>query len=177
VPRARHLFDLMWNDVRRHGIDDEKAAFADGDKELKARRSRRPAHSPASRDANSPISPDSSPCLPTHAGHHDSPSGGSAGIGARITDSELVTFQTPVPQSARVPGSHPFGPCSRMMCSRLTCPARFEPVYNPGKRPSPRSPRCPPKLALGVAQPAPVRRGRPDYRHEPPGLVPDVEVA
>jgi hypothetical protein len=39
--RARHLFDLMWADVRRHGTDDEKAAFAAADKELRQRRSRR----------------------------------------------------------------------------------------------------------------------------------------
>lgn len=39
--RARHLFDLMWADVRRHGTDEEKAAFAAADKELKARRSRK----------------------------------------------------------------------------------------------------------------------------------------
>jgi hypothetical protein len=45
VPRARHLFDLMWNDVRRHGTDDEKAAFAAADKELRARRSRKPTAS------------------------------------------------------------------------------------------------------------------------------------
>lgn len=43
VARARHLFDLMWSDVRRHGNDDEKAAFAVADKELRARRSRKPA--------------------------------------------------------------------------------------------------------------------------------------
>jgi hypothetical protein len=41
--RARRLFDLMWSDVRRHGSDEEKAAFAQADKELKARRSRKPA--------------------------------------------------------------------------------------------------------------------------------------
>ena len=39
--RARYLFDLMWADVRRHGTDEEKAAFAAADKELKARRSRK----------------------------------------------------------------------------------------------------------------------------------------
>jgi hypothetical protein len=39
--RARHLFDLMWSDVRRHGTDEEKATFAAADKELKARRSRK----------------------------------------------------------------------------------------------------------------------------------------
>jgi len=41
VARARHLFDLMWSDVRRHGVDDEKAAFTVADKELRARRSRK----------------------------------------------------------------------------------------------------------------------------------------
>jgi len=39
--RARHLFDLMWADVRRHGSDEEKAAFAAADKELRQRRSRK----------------------------------------------------------------------------------------------------------------------------------------
>jgi len=42
--RARHLFDLMWADIRRHGTDEEKAAFAAADQELRQRRSRkRPA--------------------------------------------------------------------------------------------------------------------------------------
>jgi hypothetical protein len=41
VIRARRLFDLMWIDVRRYGTDEEKAAFWDADKELKARRSRK----------------------------------------------------------------------------------------------------------------------------------------
>jgi hypothetical protein len=41
--RARHLFDLMWSDVKRHGTEEEKAAFAAADKELRQRRSRRPA--------------------------------------------------------------------------------------------------------------------------------------
>lgn len=41
MARARHLFDLMWSDVRRHGVDDEKAAFTVADKELRARRSRK----------------------------------------------------------------------------------------------------------------------------------------
>jgi hypothetical protein len=41
VPRARRLFDLMWNDVRRHGTDEEKSTFAAADKTLKARRSRK----------------------------------------------------------------------------------------------------------------------------------------
>jgi hypothetical protein len=43
ILRARHLFDLMWGDVRRHGTDEEKDAFATADKELHARRSRKPA--------------------------------------------------------------------------------------------------------------------------------------
>ena len=38
--RARHLFDLMWNDIKRHGTEEEKAIFAAADKMLKARRSR-----------------------------------------------------------------------------------------------------------------------------------------
>lgn len=43
MPRARHLFDLMWADIRRHGTDEEKAAFVAADKNLKQRRSRKPA--------------------------------------------------------------------------------------------------------------------------------------
>ena len=39
--RARRLFDLMWNDIRRNGTDEERAAFTAADAELKARRSRR----------------------------------------------------------------------------------------------------------------------------------------
>jgi hypothetical protein len=42
VLRARRLFDLMWSDVKRHGTDEEKAIFAAADRELKARRSRKP---------------------------------------------------------------------------------------------------------------------------------------
>lgn len=44
--RARHLFDLMWADIRRHGSDDEKAVFVAADIELRARRSRRPRGQP-----------------------------------------------------------------------------------------------------------------------------------
>lgn len=40
VLRARRLFDLMWNDARRHGTDEEKAVFWEADRQLKARRSR-----------------------------------------------------------------------------------------------------------------------------------------
>jgi hypothetical protein len=40
--RARHLFDLMWADVKRHGSDEEKASFVAADKQLRARRTRRP---------------------------------------------------------------------------------------------------------------------------------------
>jgi hypothetical protein len=43
VPRARRLFDLMWGDVRRYGTDQDKAAFVEADRELRARRSRKPA--------------------------------------------------------------------------------------------------------------------------------------
>lgn len=43
VPRARKLFDLMWAYAKRHGTDEEKAAFVAADKELKQRRSRKPA--------------------------------------------------------------------------------------------------------------------------------------
>jgi hypothetical protein len=43
IPRARRLFDLMWGDVRRHGTDEDKAAFAVADQELRERRSRKPA--------------------------------------------------------------------------------------------------------------------------------------
>jgi hypothetical protein len=43
VPRARKLFDLMWAYVKRHGTDEEKAAFVAADKELRQRRSRKPA--------------------------------------------------------------------------------------------------------------------------------------
>jgi hypothetical protein len=42
VPRARKLFDLMWAYAKRHGTDEEKAAFIVADKELRQRRSRRP---------------------------------------------------------------------------------------------------------------------------------------
>jgi hypothetical protein len=42
LQRARHLYDLMWADIRRHGTEEEKAIFAAADKELKARRSRKP---------------------------------------------------------------------------------------------------------------------------------------
>lgn len=42
IPRARRLFELMWADVRRYGSDEDKAVFAAADKELKARRSRKP---------------------------------------------------------------------------------------------------------------------------------------
>jgi hypothetical protein len=42
VFRARRLFDLMWLDVRRHGTDEEKETFAQADRQLKARRSRKP---------------------------------------------------------------------------------------------------------------------------------------
>jgi hypothetical protein len=45
IPRARRLFDLMWSDVRRHGTDEDRAAFVAADRELRARRSRK--HSPA----------------------------------------------------------------------------------------------------------------------------------
>jgi hypothetical protein len=41
VPRARKLFDLMWAYVKRHGGDEEKAAFVAADQELRQRRSRR----------------------------------------------------------------------------------------------------------------------------------------
>ena len=39
--RARHLFDLMWRDVKRHGTDRERQIFVAADRELKARRSRK----------------------------------------------------------------------------------------------------------------------------------------
>jgi hypothetical protein len=39
--RARHLFDLMWADVKRHGTDEEKAVFVAADTELRQRRSRK----------------------------------------------------------------------------------------------------------------------------------------
>ena len=42
IARSRRLFDLMWGDVRRHGTEQERAAFAIADKELRERRSRRP---------------------------------------------------------------------------------------------------------------------------------------
>jgi hypothetical protein len=45
--RARHLFDLMWADVKRHGTDEEKAVFAAADKELRQRRSRKPPPAPS----------------------------------------------------------------------------------------------------------------------------------
>lgn len=41
VTRARRLFDLMWGDARRHGTEDERATFAEADRELKQRRSRK----------------------------------------------------------------------------------------------------------------------------------------
>ena len=41
MTRARHLFDLMWADIKRHGTDEEKEAFTAGDQELRRRRSRR----------------------------------------------------------------------------------------------------------------------------------------
>jgi len=43
IPRARRLFDLMWGDVKRHGTETDKAVFAAADRELKQRRSRKPA--------------------------------------------------------------------------------------------------------------------------------------
>ena len=41
--RARHLFDLMWAYIKRHGTDEEKAAFVAADQELLQRRSRKRA--------------------------------------------------------------------------------------------------------------------------------------
>lgn len=41
--RARHLFDLMWRDVKRYGTEEEKVAFAAADKLLRERRSRKPS--------------------------------------------------------------------------------------------------------------------------------------
>lgn len=43
VPRARKLFDLMWAYVKRHGTDEEKAAFVAADRQLRQRRSRKRA--------------------------------------------------------------------------------------------------------------------------------------
>jgi hypothetical protein len=40
--RSRQLFDLMWGYVRKHGTDEEKSAFAEADRELRAKRSRKP---------------------------------------------------------------------------------------------------------------------------------------
>jgi hypothetical protein len=42
VRRARRLFDLMWGDIRRYGTEEDRAAFAAADRELRQRRSRRP---------------------------------------------------------------------------------------------------------------------------------------
>jgi hypothetical protein len=41
ILRARHLFDLMWRDVKRHGTEEEKEAFAVADRQLRDRRQRR----------------------------------------------------------------------------------------------------------------------------------------
>ena len=43
VPRARKIFDLMWAYVKRHGTEEEKAAFIAADRELLQRRSRKRA--------------------------------------------------------------------------------------------------------------------------------------
>lgn len=43
VPRARKIFDLMWAYAKRHGTDEEKAAFVAADRELRQRRSRKRA--------------------------------------------------------------------------------------------------------------------------------------
>ena len=43
VPRARKLFDLMWTYAKRHGTDEERAAFAAADQHLRQRRTRKRA--------------------------------------------------------------------------------------------------------------------------------------
>lgn len=115
--------------VREVGLTRERVRQVCDDKyRNKHDPARKPAHSPASLAANSPISPDNSDCLPTHAGHQDSPSGGPAGMGSTITGSEFERTQTPAPHSACEPGFAPFGPCSLMMWSRRTCPVCRVPV-------------------------------------------------
>lgn len=42
IPRARCLFDLAWSYVLANGTEADAAVFAENDRELRARRSRKP---------------------------------------------------------------------------------------------------------------------------------------
>ncbi|MER7331604.1 MULTISPECIES: hypothetical protein [unclassified Micromonospora] len=70
----------------------------------------------ASSAAHRGSTPARSASFPTHAEHHDNPAGGAAGIGSRITGSELRTPHPCTPHSADRPGNFP---SSRMMCKRV----------------------------------------------------------
>lgn len=42
IRRAQRLFELMRNDARRYGTDEERAVFTAADQEMRQRRSRKP---------------------------------------------------------------------------------------------------------------------------------------